>query len=39
MGQMENAYKILVENPEEKSHKRTCEDNIKTDIKVIWFEV
>jgi len=42
MGEMRNAYNILVGNPEEKRPlgrpRRRWEDNIKMDLREIWWE-
>jgi len=42
MGKMKNAYKILVGKPEEKRPLRELrhrwEDNIRMDLREIWFE-
>jgi hypothetical protein len=43
IGEMKNAYNILVENPEGKRplgrSSYSCESNIKTDLKEIWWWV
>jgi hypothetical protein len=43
MGEMRNVYKVLVRKPEGKRplgrSRRRWEDNIKMDLKEIWFEV
>jgi len=42
MGEMRNAYKILIGQPEEKSPlgrpRRRCEDNIRIALREIWWE-